>query len=96
MDAIVPDRFITAGFLWRAVGGTSSEGTFGGFELPGIRAQNQHLDQVQSGNSIERLFEPIFSARSIAGRSAHQPFKHVRWTLAEGTLEQGGTTPANP
>jgi hypothetical protein len=93
--AIVPDRFIAGGALWRAVPGMANEGTFGGFDLLGIGAQNQHLDEVQSGNSVEPVFEPILIARSIAGRGAHRSFKHARLTLVDDTLEQGGTTPGN-
>jgi hypothetical protein len=77
--AIVPDRFITA---------RQNEGTFGVFDRPGIRGQNQHLDQVQSGQSIEPIFERIFSARSIAGRDAHRSLKDV------GGDARGGHTPA--
>jgi hypothetical protein len=73
-----------------------NEGTFGVIELPEIRGQNQHPDQVKRGKSIEPIFEPIFSARSIAGRDAHRSLKDVGWTLAEGTLEQSGTTTSTP
>jgi len=56
--AIVPDRCITAGALWRAVGGTVNEGTFVVFDLPGIRVRNQHLDRVQVATGLSPSVRP--------------------------------------